>query len=176
MQLKKWEWIGALFAAVMGSLIHFTYEWSGGNTIVAAFSAVNESTWEHLKLLAVPMILFSLLEYRFVKKTVPNFIPVKLLSVLVGMAAIIVSFYTYVGILGFHFLAADIGTFLFGILAAYSFSARCFKSQRFCSGKAQVWGWIGMGILILCMILFTFYPPQIGLFQDPVTGGYGIAG
>ena len=29
----------------------------------ALFSAVNESTWEHMKLLAVPWILFSLVEY-----------------------------------------------------------------------------------------------------------------
>lgn len=33
-----------LFISVLGVLLHFTYEWSGDNPIVALFSAVNEST------------------------------------------------------------------------------------------------------------------------------------
>jgi hypothetical protein len=26
----------------------------------------------------------------------------------------------------------------------------------------------------LLFAIFTFYPPAAGIFQDPVTGGYGI--
>ena len=38
-----------IFISVLGVLLHFTYEWSGDNAVVGLFSAVNESTWEHLK-------------------------------------------------------------------------------------------------------------------------------
>ena len=41
-----------IFISVLGVLLHFTYEWSGDNAVVGLFSAVNESTWEHLKLLS----------------------------------------------------------------------------------------------------------------------------
>ena len=51
-----------LFISVLGVLLHFTYEWSGDNPIVALFSAVNESTWEHLKLLFFPMLLLTIIE------------------------------------------------------------------------------------------------------------------
>lgn len=40
-----------IFISVLGVLLHFTYEWAGDNAVVGLFSAVNESTWEHLKLL-----------------------------------------------------------------------------------------------------------------------------
>ena len=45
-----------IFISVLGVLLHFTYEWSGNNPIVGLFSATNESTWEHLKLLFFPML------------------------------------------------------------------------------------------------------------------------
>lgn len=44
-----------IFISVLGVLLHFTYEWSGDNAVVGLFSAVNESTWEHLKLLFFPV-------------------------------------------------------------------------------------------------------------------------
>ena len=51
-----------LFISILGVLLHFTYEWSDDNRIVGLFSAVNESTWEHMKLLAVPWVLWTIAE------------------------------------------------------------------------------------------------------------------
>ena len=62
-KLAKWEWIGFLFTAAAGVAGHFLYDWSGRSAIVAAFAAVNESTWEHMKLLFVPVFLFTMLEF-----------------------------------------------------------------------------------------------------------------
>ena len=50
-RLLLWETAGFLFTAAVGALLHFSYDWSGGTVLAAAFSAVNESTWEHMKLL-----------------------------------------------------------------------------------------------------------------------------
>ena len=41
------EFIGMVFIIVLGSLCHFTFEWSGGNWAVATSSEANESAWEH---------------------------------------------------------------------------------------------------------------------------------
>ena len=51
-----------IFISVLGVLLHFTYEWFGDNAVVGLFSAVNESTWEHLKLLFFPIMLLTILE------------------------------------------------------------------------------------------------------------------
>ena len=53
-----------IFISVLGVLLHFTYEWSGDNAVVGLFSAVNESTWEHLKLLFFPFLLRVIEAYR----------------------------------------------------------------------------------------------------------------
>ena len=52
-----------IFISILGVLLHFTYEWSGDNPAVGLFSAVNESTWEHLKLIFFPMLLLTLIEF-----------------------------------------------------------------------------------------------------------------
>ncbi len=174
MKLKKYEVIGAVFTAIVGSLLHFTYEWSGNNPVVGAISAVNESTWEHLKLFVVPMIIFSCFEFIIFRKMHKNFVPVKLLSILIGMSTITVAFYTYKGVLGYNFLAADIGTFILGITAAYVFSFKRLKSGKFSSRSANIAGIAGTVVLVACIVLFTFYPPHIGLFKDPVSDFYGI--
>ena len=59
---KTWEVIGLLVTLALGNLLHFVYEWSGDSPLTAPIAAVNESTWEHMKLLAVPWVLFSLVE------------------------------------------------------------------------------------------------------------------
>ena len=49
---------------VLGSLCHFLYDWSGGLSLAALFCPVNESVWEHLKLLYFPFLLVSLVSFR----------------------------------------------------------------------------------------------------------------
>lgn len=53
--------IGVLVTSVLGTLFHFTYDWSGQNFLVGLFTPVSESTWEHMKLLFFPMLLYGIL-------------------------------------------------------------------------------------------------------------------
>jgi hypothetical protein len=48
-----------LVTILAGAALHFAYDWTAGNAIVAIFCPVNESVWEHLKLLATPFLLLS---------------------------------------------------------------------------------------------------------------------
>ena len=72
-RLLYWELAGALFTAALGTLLHFAYAWSGGWSVAAAFAAVNESTWEHMKLLFFPLFLFSVVQLCCLGRTYPNF-------------------------------------------------------------------------------------------------------
>ena len=70
-----------IFISVLGVLLHFTYEWSGDNAVVGLFSAVNESTWEHLKLLFFPFLLLTILEVLLRGNMLPEqFLPARVLG------------------------------------------------------------------------------------------------
>ena len=60
MKIKTWQIITVIVCIILGILLHFTYELSGENMIVGLFSAVNESTWEHIKICMTPTFLWSL--------------------------------------------------------------------------------------------------------------------
>ena len=173
-EMKKMHIIGVIFVIAVGTLLHFVYEWSGENNIAAVFSAVNESTWEHLKMLFYPMLVFAIAEYFIYGNNLANFVPVKVLSILLGMLTTITLFYTYTGIIGKNYLTLSILTFVLSILVAYIFSYRNLKSgTKYKSKTAVITGYVLLVILIICFVIFTFSPPQIGLFYDPSTGGYG---
>lgn len=72
--LRKFTVIGILFVSVAGTLLHFVYDWSGQNPLVGFFAPVNESTWEHMKLLFFPMLLYGLVAVPILKSAYP-FLP-----------------------------------------------------------------------------------------------------
>ena len=77
-----------IFISVLGVLLHFTYEWSGDNAVVGLFSAVNESTWEHLKLLFFPFLLLTILEVLLRGNMLPEqFLPARVLGILAVLSA-----------------------------------------------------------------------------------------
>lgn len=61
-ELRRWEIVGFIATGLFGTLLHFMYEWTGGNRVIAVFSAVNESTWEHMKLLFIPFLVFTVVD------------------------------------------------------------------------------------------------------------------
>ena len=66
---------GLLFTAVLGILSHFFYDWSGRTPLAALISPVNESIWEHMKLLFFPALLWSLFTPRSLRKDLPSLRP-----------------------------------------------------------------------------------------------------
>lgn len=167
---------GFVFTVLFGSATHFFYDWSGKNPWVGLISPVNESVWEHMKLLTTPMILFTIFEYIVCGRYIDNYIPARLISILFGMAVIIIVFYTYVGILGDNCLILDILTFVIGVIATFSLNRYILSTDKFSSSCCNYAGWIGFLVLIFIMILFTFIPPHIALFRDSGTGKYGVSG
>ncbi len=174
MNLKRYHIIGFIFTIVLGSILHFTYDFFNKNLIVGYFSAVNESTWEHLKLLITPIIIFSIYEYFVYGKNIDSFIIIKALSILLGMFVIIALFYTYTGIIGDSYVILDIATFILGAFLSYYFSYKMIKSEKNYSENSNYIGIIIFFLLIFTMIYFTTNPPKINLFLDPITNTYGI--
>ena len=86
-KLIKFEIFSLIFVFAFGTLLHFTYQLSRNNLFVGLFSAVNESTWEHLKLLFFPMLFMSFLGYFVFKKRYYNYLCIKVKSIVLGLIA-----------------------------------------------------------------------------------------
>ena len=167
----------ALVAIGLGVLLHFLLDLSGGNFFVALFSAANESIWEHLKLIFFPFEITMLIEYFIYGKEYKNFFSAKLIGVLSGMAATITLYYTFIGITGKNIPFINISIFVISTLVAYLVSYVRIRKKKSCLGALGE----TVSILILAVIwgmffYFTYYPPEIPLFRDPMNMLYGITG
>lgn len=141
--------------------------------IAALFSAVNESIWEHLKLVFYPMVVFALIEYFFWGKDCKSFWCVKLIGMLVGLVLIPVIYYTYTGILGVKADWFNVTIFFLVAGIVYWVEMKLFQKGYTCQIGSK------MAVALICLILIafailTFVSPRIPFFQDPMTGTYGF--
>lgn len=157
---------GFLFVSVLGTLSHFFYEWSGKNLIVGLFTPINESTWEHMKLLFFPMLISSGFLIYKLHKDYPHITSALCIGILVGTFLIPILFYTYSGILGFNTTVIDIAIFYLCVLAAFFLVYRYAASHV--ADKYKIILIAAVCLLFFCFITFTFFPPAIGLFHSPV--------
>ncbi len=65
---KRYVVIGFFVVGILGTLFHFVYDWSGQLWLVGLFVPVNESTWEHMKLLFIPMLIYIMFGYLYIKR------------------------------------------------------------------------------------------------------------
>jgi len=167
------ELAGIVFIVILGSLLHFTFELSGHQPVVGVFSAVNESVWEHLKLGFWPALLYAIIEYRYIKKSTDNFLFAKTAGIYLIPIIITILFYSYTAILGESVLVIDILTFVIAVIVGQlvSYKSLTYRKLPDVSNKISL---VALVLLGVAFVLFTFYPPHLPIFRDPITGEYGI--
>ncbi|MBE7078171.1 MAG: hypothetical protein E7377_05705 [Clostridiales bacterium] len=166
-----WQLAGLTFTAVLGTLLHFLYGWTD-NIAFAPFSAVNESTWEHMKILFFPMLFFAWFQGVFLKKEYVGFWCIKLVGIFFGIVLIPILFYTYNGILGQSPAWVNVAIFFLAAIGGYLLETKLFLMEMQCKrSRLAVFLLVAMAVLF---VVFTFAPLPIPLFQDPITGRYGI--
>lgn len=171
-RLFYWQIAGFIAASLSGTLLQFLYDWLNESIFIAPFSAVNESTWEHMKILFFPLFIFAIIQYRFFKNY-KNFWWVKLAGICTGLTMIPVLFYTYNGIFGSSPDWINIAIFFISAAAAYIFEAYLLKNDKLHLNSP----WIAFAIICIIgvlFVLFTFATPKLPLFKDPQTSTYGI--
>ena len=165
MKSKKGLW-GFLFVGILGVLFHFAYKFLGENWIAGLFFPVNESIWEHLKLLFFPVFLWWILEWFIWEKT-PGFFPLRMKALLCSLGAIPVLFYTYSGIVGQRFAAVDIGIYFLSV-ALYFYLVSLFSRKKKEYGEGDtLLALLTFLVLLFAFWIFTFYPPDLGIFWAP---------
>ena len=171
--LKLWQIAGFIFTAIGGVLLHFLYDWTKQSPVVAPFSAVNESTWEHMKLFFFPTFIFTIIEKNKIGREYGNFNCAKLAGTLTGLLLIPVIYYTYTGILGVSADWFNITIFFIAAAVAYYTEYKLIKNHTL-SCKYPQTAFTVLCLIASAFIILTFVQPKIPLFQDPVTRQFGI--
>ncbi len=147
------------------------FEWTNNSKLAALISGVNESTWEHMKLLFFSLFAFSLVQYFFFKDYKPFFC-VKLKGILLGLILIPVIFYTLTGAFGELPDWLNISIFFVSAAAVFLFETLLFKNTN-CAKGGKLCFVLILTIAVIFMV-FTFFPPKLPLFLDTAENYYGI--
>lgn len=174
---EKWILFGIPVLIIVGSLMHFLYDWTGKLAVVGIFAPVNESIWEHLKLTFWPMVLWWFVWY-FVsgrKNAVSSrkWFPSAAASIIACPFVIMAFFYTYTGALGIESLVLDIFSMILGIILGQFLALHIYIYSTF-NRLAICIPFIILILMAAAFTIFTFAPPHIPLFLDGPTLTYGI--
>ena len=164
-KLLRWEWIGAGICFLLSIPLHFLFDFIGRYPLwVGFFVPVNESVWEHLKLLFYPGVLLGIIQYFIVGKDYANYVSAKIIGIFMGMLGIVALFYTYTGIIGENFIVPDILTYVFGAIVMAITTIKVTKSGKYQRQKnLLVVALVSMAVLFT---VWTYNPPSIGIFED----------
>lgn len=170
--LYLWQFTGFVMTVLGGTLLHFLYGLTNESILAAPFSAVNESTWEHMKLMYFPLFVFALIQSRFFRGY-KCFWYIKLIGITTGLVMIPVLFYTYNGAFGKSPDWLNMTIFFFSAAIVFILETLLFKKDTLRCQKP----WIPFAVICLIgalFVLFTFITPRIPLFQNPLTALYGL--
>jgi hypothetical protein len=159
---------------LFGSVLHFLFDWTRHNRLVAIFSAVNESYWEHIKIAIWPVFLLQLVLFSLGGYQIPSFIPaatIALYSIPVSMVGLV---FVYKWFTKHNILWLDISIFFVCVAIAQSIFVLIIGQLSPTTGTVVMSGLFLLG-LVVAFLLFTFRPPkEPDLFLDPINKKYGL--
>jgi hypothetical protein len=163
-RVLKWELTGVLIISIVGSLLHFVFDWAGKWPPIGAIAAVNESVWEHFKIAFWPALFYAILEYAIIRKSTKNFAIAKAIGIYAIPIIIAIIFYSYTAVIGHSILAIDISSLV-------SYKIQTLRQLPLWTNNLGV---ILLVLLAIAFIVFTYFPPLLPVFRDEPTGNYGI--
>ncbi len=172
--IRAWEIAGLVFIVVVGGAWHFGWAWVGRPLALAWLFPVNESVWEHLKLVFFPMLLWFAVERPRLREEASNLLTARALELLAAFAVIVGGFYLYTAIAGRNFLTADIALFVAAVVLGQGLSAEVMAGRRVQPYVEAASAAVLVAAFAL-FVAFSYAPPRTGLFRDPPTGTWGAA-
>ena len=152
--------VGIVFIFLLGSLFHFTYELSNNNFFVGLFSAINESTFEHMKIIIYPTIIWYIIYYYTNYKDTNKDILFSsmIINIIVSVISIPIIFYSLNGIFGKTSLFVDIIIFLISIIIGIYYANINYLKRNRLPWKVL------LSIIIILFSYLTYNPLNIPLF------------
>jgi hypothetical protein len=165
-----WLWI--LATVVLGTFWHFGYELFAKNFVAGLVFPVNESVWEHQKIVYFPLVIAGVVAYIKSKPRNAGIWVGTLVGVMLAMLAVFFGFYLYSSIIG-ESLIADILLFIASIILGMY--AGWWVTANLKSAKKLVPLAITGLILILGLLVYwTIWPPRLEPFIEKSSNTYGI--
>ena len=172
MSLKKSRFIAFIGTVILSFIFHFIYDFIP-NCITAIFFPVNESIWEHMKLLYSSIIFYGIIDYFLSRKYdikynnfFLNLFVISILSILIYLAVFLPIYYK----IGENmFIAISLMIITFIIIYVISYYILKFKNVGF--------NYLWICLIIIGYIIFgylTFNPIKTHLFFDTNTESYRI--
>ena len=159
---------------LLGSVLHFLFDWTKHNRFIAFFSAVNESYWEHIKIAIWPVFLLQIVLFSLGGFQIASFVPaatIALYSIPVSMVGLV---FLYKSVTKHNILWLDISIFFVCIAIAQSIFVLLLGQLAPTSGTVVMSSLFLLG-LIVAFLLFTFQPPrEPDVFLDPIKKDYGL--
>lgn len=162
---RRWHWIGIFVVCILSIPLHFLYGWLGENPIVGMFTPINESIWEHLKLVYWPLLIWWALGYAIAGKKInwPKWLVAGTTAILLSMVIITSWYYVWTGGLATESSIIDIGSLFLAVPIAQLVGIhiyRVLKPGKFYSILAclLLLAFAGM------FIYFSFSPPELPIF------------
>lgn len=166
--------ISVVIISVVGTISHFLYDISKHNKFIGLFSAVNESTWEHIKIALTPTLLWSLVD-GFIYGEEPNYFLAKFVSLLTVILLMPLLFYGYQIFTKKDVVKFDILIFYIVIISsqlAFYFIINASSIDFIFSYLSCV----GIFILFGGYLIHTTLPAKSFIFKDPISKKYGFRG
>ena len=159
---------------LLGSVLHFLFDWTKHNRFVALFSAVNESYWEHIKIAIWPVFLLQIVLFSLGGYEISSFVPaatIALYSIPVSMVGLV---FLYKSITKRNILWLDISIFFVCIAVAQSIFVLVLGQLAPTSGTIVMSSLFLLGLTV-AFLLFTFRPPrEPDVFLHPIKKDYGL--
>ena len=171
--MKKIKIIGVFFIMCLSILSHFMFEWSN-SFIFSILFPVNESIWEHMKLLISPVLIYAFIEYLIYEKRQIQFNNFSLsygTSVIVGIISYLIIYIPIDYLFGHNMIISVVLLFLDYIFMSF-ISYFILNTKNIKYSKI-----IGTMLIILTYFTFyylTYYPIHSYMFYDTKNKIYGI--
>lgn len=168
----KLKVFGTILAIIFSFLLHNLYI-AFPNFITSIFAPVNESIWEHMKILFGSIILSGIIQKIITmikKEKINNICFSTFISAVLSIPIFLIMFLPIYYIIGENFIVAItlmIITFIIAEFISYQFT----KKEEFKLENLTIF--FVIGIYIIFSIL-TYHPLKNNIFIDPTTSTYGI--
>jgi len=171
--MKRINFINIFIIFILSIIFHFLYKIIP-NYLFSILFPVNESVWEHMKLVVTSTLVFSMFEYYIYRRKgiyFNNFLLGNIVSTIFGVIIYLIIYIPLDSIFGYSpFIAI---TLLFIIFILIEF----IRNYIFNLNKIKYGNILGIILIILVYLLFwyfTYYPLKFNLFYDNLNMGYGI--
>lgn len=168
--IRKYFVISCFIAIIFGTLQHFAFDLTNNNILIGLISPVNESVWEHLKLIFLPLTIFAIITKIVLKQK--NIMIATTIATIISCVLILTIHYGFL-LFNIESTAIDIIAYILSMFLGF-YIMYIFYSNPPLLEKYEILGYTLIVIMFVIFGIFTLHPPKTPLFLDNTLNIYGV--